>query len=849
MMALCITACSGDDKFVEPEPIPTPTPSPEQEDDPFAKERAALIDLYNATNGAQWTHHDNWGSDKPLSEWYGIKLDDEGHVLTLDLNENNLCGSIPKSIGDLSYVTKISVYDNQLEETLPESIGYLTNLEFFYVDGNRLTGSIPSWLVNLPLLRAVYMGNNQLTGEIPDNIGNLTKLQQLHLEKNQLTGEIPNSLAKLTELKYLSLNNNRLSGSIPEFLGELMNLVRILLNDNQLTGEIPSSLGVLNSLDALRLDNNQLTGEIPSSLGNLTSLQTLTLNDNQLKGEIPSSLGNLTSLKYLDISNNNLISGEIPSSLGALNSLGTLILNNNQLTGEIPSSLGALNSLGTLRLDNNQLIGEIPSSLGNLASLQTLTLNDNQLKGGIPSSLGNLTSLTFLNISDNNQISGEIPSSLGNLTSLEVFYLTNNQLTGEIPSSLGNLTKLKDLSLRANMLTGTIPDSFVNLTALRLLDITQNRMDGVLSEALLKSDWWASRTIDLLQQDGYRLNYGWLYESTDFSKDGLVEQLQHHTKGNGITLAITGDAFSDRLVNDGTFHDLAVKAMDHFFSKEPYTSFREYFDVYMVNAISKNEILEENTVFEAKMVNQAYHLDNIETVLYYLYKISELNNSNSNVTTLVILNTKNGGRPGCYLFNQGFSVGMCRTAESDMQAEVVHETGGHGFGLLGDEYSYDNIEGKTFTDKDYLDKLHSDGYYLNLDYESDPQKVLWKDFINNPDYEVENIGVYEGGLSSYTYGIYRSTYESVMSSASNYQNYNAPSRWAIYQRIMKLSGVSYTFDDFLQYDKINLERFAQQASTRNYVERSDANMGYRGAPPVFLNYPSSEIGKQHKNSR
>ena len=44
------------------------------------------------------------------------------------------------------------------------------------------------------------------------------------------------------------------------------------------------------------------------------------------------------------------------------------------------------------------------------------------------------------------------------------------------------------------------------------------------------------------------------------------------------------------------------------------------------------------------------------------------------------------------------------------------------------------------------------------------------------------------------------------------------------------------------YDKKNLERFVQQASTRNFVERNAARTEYRGAPPIFHHYSSSEIG-------
>lgn len=53
-----------------------------------------LIDLYNSTNGQNWTNNTNWLTDAPLSEWYGITTDDEGNVSSIDLSDNNLTGHI-----------------------------------------------------------------------------------------------------------------------------------------------------------------------------------------------------------------------------------------------------------------------------------------------------------------------------------------------------------------------------------------------------------------------------------------------------------------------------------------------------------------------------------------------------------------------------------------------------------------------------------------------------------------------------------------------------------------------------------------------------------------------------------
>ena len=57
-------------------------------------ERKQLIYIYNLTNGDNWTNNTNWYSNKPISEWYGVTVNDEGHVVSLNLEDNNLYGSI-----------------------------------------------------------------------------------------------------------------------------------------------------------------------------------------------------------------------------------------------------------------------------------------------------------------------------------------------------------------------------------------------------------------------------------------------------------------------------------------------------------------------------------------------------------------------------------------------------------------------------------------------------------------------------------------------------------------------------------------------------------------------------------
>ena len=469
-----------------------------------ATERAALMALYNSTDGANWTTNTNWGSTEPISTWHGVSTGANGTRLLLF--GNNLVGTIPDALSNFTDLGSLSLGNNQLSGAAPSSLGNLTNLTDLRLLNNQLTGNL-AWLSRLTHLQHLYLSSsantpgNQFTGNLTW-LSSLTQLVYLEVSGNQLTGSIP-GLSSHTNLQYLYLNDNQLSGAIPSSLGSLTWLFYLFLNNNQLSGSIPASLGNLRSLQYLYLGGNALSGSIPDSLGSLTGLQNLSLWSNDLEGGLPASLGNLTKLKNLDISRNNLdgpipdlsrlsslqwvylwdnqLSGEIPATLNSLTSLKQLYLNRNALSGTIPD-LSSLTNLTHLFLNHNQLTGSIPTSLGNLTGLQKLSLSSNQLTGSIPTSLGNLANLTLLEIS-RNDLDGSIPDSLDDLTILTELSLWGNDLTGSIPD-LGRLGKLLELKLQENKLTGTIPATLGNLTALRELSLWGNHLTGSIPASL-----------------------------------------------------------------------------------------------------------------------------------------------------------------------------------------------------------------------------------------------------------------------------------------------------------------------------------------------------------------------------
>ena len=279
----------------------------------------ALVALYDNTDGANWTFNTSWKTGS-VSTWFGITLSSNGdRVSELDLSDNQLSGSIPSELGNLtSLMEELDLSDNQLTGSIPTGLGNLTSLEELYLSDNQLTGSIPVELGNLTSLTELDLSNNQLNGSIPAALGNLTSLEELYLPNNQLSGGIPAALGNLTSLEELYLSNNQLSGGIPVALGNLTSLEELYLSNNQLSGGIPSELGNLTSLEELYLPNNQLSGGIPSELGNLVSLEELDLLGNQLDA-LPD-LSSLTQLTNFLVENNRLDFDDITPHLSWLGS-------------------------------------------------------------------------------------------------------------------------------------------------------------------------------------------------------------------------------------------------------------------------------------------------------------------------------------------------------------------------------------------------------------------------------------------------------------------------------------------------------------------------------------------------
>ncbi|CAB1113543.1 unnamed protein product [Ectocarpus sp. CCAP 1310/34] len=196
-----------------------------------SEDRAALVALFWSTGGTRWIFNANWATDANLSKWHGVEVNDHGRVVELDLNNNNLRG------------------------TVPETLRGLKELMVLNLSSNKLTGFIPAWLGSLNYLQTLGLHSNQLAGPIPEELGALKELTELYLYNNKLTGPIPEALGTLKEVRHLCLDGNNLTGPVPNAVGNLENLRELHLQNNRLTGVIPAELANLSALSKFRFRN------------------------------------------------------------------------------------------------------------------------------------------------------------------------------------------------------------------------------------------------------------------------------------------------------------------------------------------------------------------------------------------------------------------------------------------------------------------------------------------------------------------------------------------------------------------------------------------------------------------
>lgn len=431
---------------------------------------------------SSWHLSTSNGTSSPCERWVGItccKLGSSISISHINLTSRKLKGTLQYfNFTSFPNLLSLDLSNNSLYGTIPESIGNLANLNILYLNINQLTGSIPPTIGNLTKLTGFHLSLNHLSGHIPREIGKMSSLTDLKLPMNNLSGPLPAEISNLTSMKILLMGNNRLSGYLPRRVCPGGLLERLSVHTNHFIGPIPEDLKNCSRLVRVRFEENQLVGKLSDDFGVYPNLIYIDLSYNNFFGELSGNWGlshNLTSFKV----SNNKVTGPIPPELAKATNLQFLDLSSNRLVGRIPNELGGLALLFNLNLNDNQLSGSVPAEIGFMSDLAHLNLAANRLSGSIPAQLGQCSRLLYLNLSMN-RFTAKIPFQIGRLHSLQDLDLGHNLFTGEIPQELGLLTSLETLNLSHNRLAGFIPSTFDEMFSLTTVDVSYNMLEGHL---------------------------------------------------------------------------------------------------------------------------------------------------------------------------------------------------------------------------------------------------------------------------------------------------------------------------------------------------------------------------------
>ena len=109
----------------------------------------------------------------------------------------------------------------------------MIDLRILNLENNNIQGSIPPTFGLFTNMQELNLSQNKLKGTVPDSIGNMTDLKKLKLHSNRFQGKLPKNFSKLQKLHRLELHRNyKLTGPI-DMLGHLKNLRCLKVNENK----------------------------------------------------------------------------------------------------------------------------------------------------------------------------------------------------------------------------------------------------------------------------------------------------------------------------------------------------------------------------------------------------------------------------------------------------------------------------------------------------------------------------------------------------------------------------------------------------------------------------------------
>ena len=637
-------------------------------------------------------------------------------------------------------------------------------------------------------------GGVGLKGEFPDCFDELTTLTWLLIQNEPgITGTLPASFGKLKNLKWMILNTTSMT-SLPDIFKDIPFTFVSLNGNEKMAGPLPASLPGSNPTSVeVQLWGNAFTGTVPdswASLGNRLKIE----NETHLDARVPDSFITAADASYLINMYLELASWrETPIVVGDYDipafwpkrGLKDIVTGKSIPYKEIcaKNKVTILLNWGTWCPFSKEIMPILKQ------------MYEKYHKDG-------LEIIAAFNASSDTSDEGRPLKDVLLERGYDQWYNFN----------IWDLSTTEWSIWCAGTPSATLVDKDGNTIAsgkTNVSDPLRNRFGYKASTTLIPTLESIFGPVE--GDDGY--------ESTDYSQDGQVVTIQTAATGKGINLVFMGDAYTDKDIASGLYMEMMREAANQFFSIEPYKTFKNRFNVYAVKVVSKNGKTGAGytTALGTQFVNGSAATGNEDKIYNYALKVPGISDK-KNLTIGVLVNTIYHG--GIASMSESFQSGIGYYASNGNLPYVFgntirHEVGGHAFAFLADEYATSH-GAIPQAEMDVYNRRYKDyGWYANVDFTNDTKKIKWADFLSDSRYK-DKVGVFEGG-ATYAKGVYKPSESSMMNENMDY--FNAPSRWAIYQRIMKLSGESCTFSKFLEYDAVNRSQPHPAPRPGNFVER------------------------------
>ena len=358
-------------------------------------------------------------------------------------------------------------------------------------------------------------------------------------------------------------------------------------------------------------------------------------------------------------------------------------------------------------------------------------------------------------------------------------------------------------------------------------------------------------------QSSHILDLGTIEISSSDFVNGAVTTYQASIKNKAVPFVIIPEGFTRSQMTD--FQNKAKDVFDFIFSVDPYKEYRDYFNMYIIDAIS-NEAgaditggAQKDTFFDAGWAAGSYSdMAANEDLVYSFVSVHcpDIVNGKATIDETAIIMIINDNRYGGICHNSSSGRGYAMVPVTNDGENItwgamdgykgltntgtwiniaLHEGGGHMFGRLTDEYLTNY---KTLNGEYYGHSLTPVQYGLNVS--TDASGTLWSHLIPAAQGEKETrkflyTGVYQiRNDANPDWGLYRS--EEVSAMDDNRAYFSAWQRYLIAKRIHDIVGEDFDYDAFIAKDDQYLDI---QAGKVNRGTEGQITTSYNGLMPNY----------------